>query len=299
MASTWIDEETLKLIELWGDEQIQALLEGCTRNRHVYEKIAEGMKEAGYERSGVQCRDKIKKLRGEYRKIKDNNNETGRNRKNWKFYDPLNEILGSRPATQPAVVIDSLQEVEEVMMKCNEEKGEERSAEGRTSEGESDKGGMGQGSFAEDEGETELGKETCDAEKEPQGEQKEVGDVAKGTNKRKRRTKEDKFERALQTVVDKVTLVQKESDMLFLKLEEKRMKFDERMMEMEDRRLREDKERVECQRREDRDFQMRMMMMMQHSRAPPPPPPHFPPRLNYSFHNSSGSSESSQWPDRT
>ena len=60
MASTWSDEETLKLIELWGDEQIQALLEGCTRNRHVYEKIAEGMKEAGYERSGVQCRDKTK-----------------------------------------------------------------------------------------------------------------------------------------------------------------------------------------------------------------------------------------------
>ena len=155
---------------------------------------------------------------------------------------------------------------------------------------------MGQGSFAEDEDETELGKETCDAEKEPR-EQKEIGDVAKGTNKRKRRTKEDKFERALQTVVDKVTQAQKESDML-LKLEEKRMKFDERMMEMEDRRLREDKERVECQRREDRDFQLRMMMMMQHSRAPPPPPPpHFPPGFNYSFHNSSGSSESSQWPD--
>ena len=50
----------LKLIELWGDEEIQALLEGCTRNRHVYEKVAEGMKEAGYDRSGVQCRDKIK-----------------------------------------------------------------------------------------------------------------------------------------------------------------------------------------------------------------------------------------------
>ena len=76
-----------------------------------------------------------------------------------------------------------------------------------------------------------------------------------------RRTKEDRFERALQTVVDKVTQALKESDMLFLKLEEKRMKFDERMMELEDRRLREDKEREERQRREDRDFQLRMMMM--------------------------------------
>ena len=73
-----------------------------------------------------------KKLRGKYRKIKDNNNEIGRNRKNWKFYDPLNEILGNRPATQPAVVIDGLHEVEEVM-KCHKEKGEEGSAEGGTS----------------------------------------------------------------------------------------------------------------------------------------------------------------------
>ena len=295
MASMWSDEEILKLIELWGDEEIQALLEGCTRNRHVYEKVVEGMKEAGYDKSCVQCRDKIKKLRGEYRKIKDNNKETGRNRKNLKFYDPLNEILASRPTTQPAVVIDSLLEVEEVM-KCHEENGEEGSAEGQTNEGESDKGGMGQGGFAEDEGETELGKEKCDTEKGSQREQKEVGDVAKGTNKRKRSTKEDKFAQALQTVVDKVTQAQKESDMLFLKLEEKRMKFDERMMEMEDRRLREDKEREERQRQEDRDFQLRMLMM-QHSRAPPPPPPHFPPGFNYSFHNSSSNSESSQWPD--
>ena len=76
----------------------------------------------------------------------------------------MNEILGNRPATQPAVVIDSLHEVEEVM-KCREEKGEKGSAEGGTNEGDSDKGGMGQGGFAEDEGETELGKEKCDAEK--------------------------------------------------------------------------------------------------------------------------------------
>ena len=40
-----------------------------------------------------------------------------------------------------------------------------------------------------------------------------------------------------------MTQAQKESDILFLKLEEKRMKFDERMMELEDRHLREDKER--------------------------------------------------------
>ena len=53
METTWIDGEILKLIEVWGDEEIAALLEGCARDKYVYDKIAEGMKEVGYSRSGV------------------------------------------------------------------------------------------------------------------------------------------------------------------------------------------------------------------------------------------------------
>ena len=54
---------------------------------------------AGFERTATQCRDKIKKLKSEYQKVKDHNNETGRNRKKWKFYDALNDVLGNRPTT--------------------------------------------------------------------------------------------------------------------------------------------------------------------------------------------------------
>ena len=74
----------------------------------MYEKIAKELGAAGYERTPVQCRDKLKKLKGEYKKVKDNNNETGRKRKNWKFYDAVNDVLGNKPATQPPVVIDTL-----------------------------------------------------------------------------------------------------------------------------------------------------------------------------------------------
>ena len=51
------------------------------------------MKSAGFERSIEQCRVKIKKLKGEYKKIKDNNQSTGQGRKDWKHCDALNEIL--------------------------------------------------------------------------------------------------------------------------------------------------------------------------------------------------------------
>ena len=44
------------------------------------------MHEAGYERTGAQCREKIKELKVE---VKDKNNQTGNNRKDTKFYYAL------------------------------------------------------------------------------------------------------------------------------------------------------------------------------------------------------------------
>ena len=69
MASTWNKEETKKLIEICGDGVMQAQLEGCKHNQEVYDKIAKDPIEAGYQRSGKQCRDKIKNLKGEYRNM--------------------------------------------------------------------------------------------------------------------------------------------------------------------------------------------------------------------------------------
>ena len=36
----WGDEETLKLIDIWGEDAIQAMLEGNKRNKDVFKKIA-------------------------------------------------------------------------------------------------------------------------------------------------------------------------------------------------------------------------------------------------------------------
>ena len=68
MSQNWSDEETLKLIAIWGENDIQAQINMCKRNSHIYEKIASEMKDAGFDRTAMQCCNKIKKLRGEYRK---------------------------------------------------------------------------------------------------------------------------------------------------------------------------------------------------------------------------------------
>ena len=84
---------------------MQAQLEGCKRNKLVYEKVS-----VGFERSAVQCREKAKKLKSEYRKIKDKHRVTGTGRKKWKHYEALDAVLGDRPTTVPPFIVDTLQE---------------------------------------------------------------------------------------------------------------------------------------------------------------------------------------------
>ena len=108
MATAWSDNEVLKLLEAWGDENIQAQLEGSTRNIKVCAAVAQTLLEStGVQRTAVQCREKIKKLKAEYKQIKNHNNRSGRNRKTCKFLPQLDAILGHRPSTIPPVVLDS------------------------------------------------------------------------------------------------------------------------------------------------------------------------------------------------
>ena len=113
MANLWRDNECCKLIALWGEENVQAQLEGCRRNKHTYENISKEMSDAGYSKSVVQCRDKVKKLNQEYKNVKHKNNPNGTGRTDWKFYDKVNEILGNKPATKPPVLIDTSSEIKE------------------------------------------------------------------------------------------------------------------------------------------------------------------------------------------
>ena len=53
-AGNWTDAEAFKLIEFWSDDNIQVQLEGCKRNKLVFERIAKLMAERGFERTAEQ-----------------------------------------------------------------------------------------------------------------------------------------------------------------------------------------------------------------------------------------------------
>lgn len=82
MATIWSEEETLKLIEIWNEDAMQAMLEG---NKDSFHHIAKEMEAAGYVETG------------------NNRGKTGRGRKDWKFFEAMDLVLGQNPATEPLV----------------------------------------------------------------------------------------------------------------------------------------------------------------------------------------------------
>ena len=65
-------------------------------------------------------------------------------------------------------------------------------------------------------------------------------DLKKDKPKKRRHTREDKFEKPMVIIIKKVARAQKESEEMFTNLEEKQMKLDEQLMNMEDSCWRED-----------------------------------------------------------
>ena len=258
----WSDEETLKLIEVWGDETIQAQLEGCKRNKDVYQKISREMAAAQYERTAEQCREKAKKLKAEYRKIKDRHNVTGKGRSKWRFFDAMDEVFGHKHSTQPPVVLDTSDEAPmEPPLTVSDADSDDEAGTSSNTTPTADK----------------LGTST-DSEPHviPPGAPKKHTDkqgslteseahLRKKPMKKEKKKRPREGETVMSLLIDKLVEAQDASDIRQMELEEKRMKFEERVMEREEQR-----------RREERHFQMQMMSMMM-GRAPahvvPRPPP--------------------------
>ena len=103
----WETAETKALINLWAEDAIQSELEGAKQNKAVYQMLTRRMEELSYHRTWSQCSVKIKNLVAKYRNIRDGNHITGNNRQDFVFYNALDSVLGTRPASQPHTIISS------------------------------------------------------------------------------------------------------------------------------------------------------------------------------------------------
>ncbi|XP_063709524.1 uncharacterized protein LOC134838019 [Culicoides brevitarsis] len=89
-------EETKLLISLWGDPKVQRTLITTHKKYPVIARIAEQMREHGYNRTPEEINTRIKNLKCFYNRVKKDMEMGVTTTSNWKHYDDMDEIL-SRP----------------------------------------------------------------------------------------------------------------------------------------------------------------------------------------------------------
>ena len=117
----------------------------------------------------------------------------------------------------------------------------------------------------------------------------------------KKRTRDEKIEKAMENFVKGISTALGSSDERFIELEEKHMKFDEMMLKMEQDRIRENEAREERRRKDDKEFQLRLFSILSANNSSQTPPVMMPPSYFYNPGSNSSSSTSSHdamydWP---
>ncbi|XP_067284024.1 uncharacterized protein [Pseudorasbora parva] len=99
MTVLWSVDEVRTFLSLVAEERIQRDLNGMTRNEKVFKEVAQLLAAHGYHRTYKQCRDKLKKLKSNYRTIKEHNSRSGSKRSTWKWFDQMDAIYRRKPAS--------------------------------------------------------------------------------------------------------------------------------------------------------------------------------------------------------
>ena len=84
----WIHEETVLLIELWGDQRVHEQLENTPkRNLEIFKRICQDIKDRlpDFSRSAQDCRARIKRLKTKYFQTRRDNNKTGGKQKTFPY----------------------------------------------------------------------------------------------------------------------------------------------------------------------------------------------------------------------
>lgn len=101
------NEIASKAVERWADSEVEAFLsiysedrmQGTRRNTEVYQTISLRLAQKGIYHTPKQCREKIKKLKQDYKKAKETIQLSGGARgRTSKWFNSLDLILGNRSA---------------------------------------------------------------------------------------------------------------------------------------------------------------------------------------------------------
>lgn len=109
-GTNWSYAEVMDLLDIWGEQRIQQVLQSSHRNMDTFQVIANEMAKRGHKRTAQECRTKTKTMRRDYKKVKESSS-SGKGRVAFPFYDQLERILDS--SVQPPGTVQSLAHQEE------------------------------------------------------------------------------------------------------------------------------------------------------------------------------------------
>ena len=105
----WTDEEIETLLDIWNDMNVDQQLEDLkSNNTAIYREISKELCDRNFEKTVDQCKTRMHTLRRHFRLTKTSLRSSGRGRTVCKFYDKLNEVLGTKPATSPVKIIEPM-----------------------------------------------------------------------------------------------------------------------------------------------------------------------------------------------
>ncbi|KAI1290242.1 Zinc finger and SCAN domain-containing protein 29 [Halotydeus destructor] len=107
-GASWSFNETRILLSLWGQDMVQRQLTNSKRTRHVWEKIAERIREHGFERTADQVRTRVFNMIAEYRRIL--KNPTPERKKKCIFFDALHKIYQAKDTNGVKAALNNYEE---------------------------------------------------------------------------------------------------------------------------------------------------------------------------------------------
>ena len=261
-GTTWEETEVLALIEIWADEKVQQQLDSCTRKKPIFEKMAQRLKdETGFERTFQQVREKIKQLKQNYKKVKDNNSKSGHSRKTCKYFEELDSVMGDRPITRPANLLESsLQEniAEDVL-------------EAQTSTGEdltSSINGAQPENFSNTSSETEVSLDDSLSSLPMEGPASISGEMASplGNSRAVLSAQTSKGQRQVSASMKGKSKKRSRNEAFMSNvcslIQKQQQESDERFFKMEEERWQKEMEKEEKRRKEEMEHDMRILQMM-------------------------------------
>uniref|UniRef100_A0A4W5Q6A7 Uncharacterized protein n=1 Tax=Hucho hucho TaxID=62062 RepID=A0A4W5Q6A7_9TELE len=97
--ASWSAEEVHALLTLWADGSVQEQLLSTVRNKRVFTKLSSELAALGSTKTSKQCREKIKKLKQEYKKIKNDTSKNSSNIRGRRWFAIMDAVLTQQTRT--------------------------------------------------------------------------------------------------------------------------------------------------------------------------------------------------------